>query len=75
MRDGRVGQQALEIVLRERGEVRARHGRDGDKHQERHIDQAATDEYLNMKMRSSIAQPAALTETDMKPVWLVGAPS
>ena len=30
---------------------------------------------LPIRMRNSIAQPAALTATDMKPVMLVGAPS
>ena len=41
MRDRRVGEQSLGIGLRERGEIRSRHGGDGDEHQQRHPDRSA----------------------------------
>ena len=38
VRDGRVGEQALGVGLGERGEVRARHGGDGDEDEQRNVE-------------------------------------
>ena len=38
VRDRGVGEQALQVALRQRGEVGARHGGDGDEDEERDVD-------------------------------------
>ena len=80
VRDGRIGQQALGVGLRERGEVRAGHGRDGNEDQHgnpggAHGEQSARGTGCRSECASSIAHPAAFTATDMNPVMQVGAPS
>ena len=43
VRDGRVGQQPLEVGLRDRRQVAAGHGGDGDEDQQRHVHRAQRD--------------------------------